>query len=218
MPAAKKDAASPAPTLHVNLATALAAFQAEAPPVAKNHTADTGKFRYSYADLADTTDAILPVLTRHGLSFVCIPRQTPNGYELVGTMLHLSGEKLEGALPLHGRTPQEIGSSLTYMRRYLLCAMTGVVADDDDDGQRAQAAESRTQAEPQPEPVRPDQQALLDRLQAYDHLPKAQLLQTYATWKLPPPAQLAPNQVAWVMEQLDVFDQQQAGAQENPPV
>lgn len=123
------------------LAAALAAFQSEMPTVPKGKTADTGKYRYTYADLADVTQAAMPILSRHGLSFLTRPRRTEQGdYELVGTLLHTSGEREEGSLPLVGRSPQELGSALTYMRRYLFGCMTGLVTDDDDDGNLAQPA------------------------------------------------------------------------------
>ena len=44
---------------------------------------------------------------------------------------------IEGGLPLalpdHGQDIQRLGSALTYMRRYLLTMMLGIVADDEDD-------------------------------------------------------------------------------------
>jgi hypothetical protein len=150
-------AKTPTPPAHPNLATALAAFQSEIPAVTKGNTANIpgkdGKqgYSYKYADLVDVTDAALPVLTKNGLAFVSVPKRTENGsYELVGTLLHEAGETMEGALPLVGRSAQEIGSALTYMRRYLLCSMTGIVADEDDDGARAQAAQERTRQAPNP--------------------------------------------------------------------
>ena len=135
------------------LAAALAAFQAEAPRVAKDKTAKVptkagGQYSYSYADLADVAAAAYPLLAKHGLSFCCLPRFGERGYELAGLLLHSGGERLEGVLPLHGSTPQELGSSLTYMRRYLLGAMTGIVTDTDDDGVLAQQARHREERRP----------------------------------------------------------------------
>jgi ERF superfamily len=122
------------------IAEALAAFQQEMPVVAKGKTAKVGSYSYTYADLADVTEAAMPVLTKHGLSFSCGPHSTDNGYELTGVLLHTSGESLHGALPIRGNNPQELGSSLTYMRRYLFGCLTGLVTDDDDDAQLAQQA------------------------------------------------------------------------------
>lgn len=136
---------------HKNIAEALVAFQKEMPVVAKNKTANMGTYRYKYADLVDVSAAMHPLLTKHGLAFTCLPRQAPEGggYELAGTLLHTSGEKLEGSLPLYGRTAQEIGSALTYARRYLAGCLTGICTDDDEDGQAATKAPRTT-----PEPVR----------------------------------------------------------------
>lgn len=137
------------------LAAALAAFQAEMPTVAKSHRASVptktgGSYTYTYADLADVSAAVTPLLAKHGLAFTCCPRAADRGYELVGRLLHASGESVEGSLPLTGGTPQELGSSLTYMRRYLLGALTGVVTDDDDDGRQAQVAAKRQQRPTEP--------------------------------------------------------------------
>lgn len=128
-----------------NLAAALAAFQAEMPVVPKGKTAKVptkagGSYSYTYAGLADVTEAAMPLLARHGLSFSCLPRMGERGFELVGRLLHSSGESIEGSLPISGNTPQEMGSSLTYMRRYLLGCITGLVTDDDDDGALASRA------------------------------------------------------------------------------
>lgn len=128
------------------LAKALAAFQAEMPTVPKSHTAtvksDKGSYSYTYAGLADVSEAAMPLLAKHGLSFSTLP----SGQALVGMLLHESGESLTASLPINGATPQQIGSSLTYMRRYLLGCMTGVVTDDDDDGQLAEQAKPRKRA------------------------------------------------------------------------
>ena len=93
-----------------NLAAALAAFQAEAPTVSKGKTAKVptkagGSYSYTYANLADVVEAAYPLLSKHGLSFSCVPRTTERGYELAGILLHSSGESLEGSLPLSGNTP-----------------------------------------------------------------------------------------------------------------
>lgn len=152
------------------LAKALAAFQAEMPAVRKTNTANVptkagGKYTYTYADLADITQAAMPILTKHGLSFTTAPRNTDTGYELAATLLHTSGETLDGgALPLRGGTPQEMGSSLTYMRRYLFGCVTGLVTDEDDDGQIAQTAPPAKRPLPKPS-GKPDWQALFHEAQ-----------------------------------------------------
>ena len=138
-----------------NIAAALAAFQAEMPVVRKGNTARVpikagGSYSYTYADLGDVSAAATPLLTKHGLAFSCCPRHSDRGYELVGLLLHSSGEWIDGALPLNGATPQDLGSSLTYMRRYLMGCMTGLVTDDDDDGHAATVAAKRPARQERP--------------------------------------------------------------------
>ena len=127
-------------TEHRGIAAALSAFQGAVTAVAKGNTADTGTYKYRYADLAAITQVAYPLLAAHGLSFTCLPRSAERGYEMVGKLLHSSGEELEACLPLFGTNAQQLGSSITYARRYLLGAMTGIVTDEDDDGQQAQQA------------------------------------------------------------------------------
>ncbi len=143
------------------LYAALVAVQSEMPIVHKGETADTGKFRYSYADLASISAAITPILTKHGIAYVCHPARCDDGsYELQASIIHTSGERIVGALPLFGRTPQEIGSSITYGRRYLLGCLVGVITDNDDAATVGAYRASATRpprmqpAEPQP-PAQP---------------------------------------------------------------
>lgn len=127
------------------LVSALAKVQAKLPNVGKGKTATVptkagGQYSYKYADLADIAEAIHPLLSEHSLAFVASPRLSHGRYLLVGSLEHPSGEKRVGVfpLPLHENvTPQQIGSAITYGRRYLLCSLTGVVADEDDDGAEA---------------------------------------------------------------------------------
>jgi hypothetical protein len=106
-----------------------------------------GEYTYTYADLADVTEAALPMLTAHQIAWVCWPRQVANGtgYELVGELLHVNGEFRQGALPLHGNEPQVIGGAMTYFRRYLLGSMLGIVTDDDPDARATRGGAPATQ-------------------------------------------------------------------------
>lgn len=118
---------------HGNLAEALAAFQAEMPTVGKNSRNNFG----SYADLADVAKEGHPVLARHGLSFSSKPTLNADGvFVLAYVLRHTSGQEDSGEFPLPAAsTMQAIGGSVTYARRYALCAVTGLVADEDTDAQ-----------------------------------------------------------------------------------
>ncbi len=54
-------------------------------------------------------------------------------------LLHKSGQWICGEQPLQiaGQGNQEIGSAVTYAKRYGLCAMLGLAADEDDDSNAA---------------------------------------------------------------------------------
>ena len=134
------------------LASALAAFQASLPAVQKGATGQVpGKRAYKYADLSDLSAVVLPLLAAQGLSWMTLPTYDDAGrFVLQYELLHTSGEKRVGAYPLPAGTAWEIGSAISYGRRYCLSAVTGVAADEDDDGQVAEQAQRRPQ---QPAPA-----------------------------------------------------------------
>ena len=133
------------------LAAALAELQSKLPRIGKDKKAKvrtkTGAdYTYDYANLATVSREILPLLGESGLSFTARPTLREDGkFVLAYSLLHVSGEREDGVYPLpSGGTPQEIGSAITYARRYCLCAVTGAAPDDDDDD--AQAAETGARA------------------------------------------------------------------------
>jgi hypothetical protein len=101
-----------------------------------------GSYSYRYADLADILNAVIPVLSKNGLSLNQMTHMGDGGVLMLDTMLmHSSGEWIGGSYPLrsHDR-PQEMGSEITYARRYNAAAILGIQADEDDDGAVAQKA------------------------------------------------------------------------------
>lgn len=91
-------------------------------------------FRNRYADLTAVLDAVTPAFTANGLAIV----QMVEGDTLVTTLSHSSGEFIESAakIPAHSNA-QQLGSALTYLRRYTVQALAAIAADDDDDGNAA---------------------------------------------------------------------------------
>lgn len=129
-----------------SLAQAVAMLQTRLPEIKKSQTADVptksgGSYSYSYADLAQVTRELMPILGELGLSFMAKPTLGGDGkFVLAYKLLHVSGEKEEGEYPLSSSgTPQAMGAAITYARRYCLCAITGIAPEDDDDGAAAQA-------------------------------------------------------------------------------
>lgn len=131
-----------------NLALALTAFQASIPSVRKGNTAKVegarGSYSYDYADLADVTEVALPALAAVGLAWVTRPDTTEEGtIQLHYSLVHAAtGEKIEGSVDVgkRGDRWQDIGSALTYARRYMLVCVTGIApGGDDNDGADARA-------------------------------------------------------------------------------
>jgi hypothetical protein len=136
------------------LATALAELQTQLPHVGKDKTAkvvtkEKGTYSYTYADLAIISRDLLPLMGKLGLAFTCRPSVTEAGMFVLDYMLmHTGGETIAGAYPLPDptrTTPQQVGSAITYARRYCLCAVTGLAPDDDDDDAAAAAKASPPQ-------------------------------------------------------------------------
>jgi hypothetical protein len=138
-----------------NLNKALSQLQGKLPKVAKGKDVKVegkeGKkgYSYSYAELADVAAAVGPLLAEFGLAFHCAPTRDPADKRMMileWSLLHESGEERSGEWPLGpaNQPPQTLGSAITYGRRYTLGAATGVVTEDDDDGQRAQDRHERS--------------------------------------------------------------------------
>lgn len=137
------------------IAKALVEFQSELPDIALD--AENPHFKSRFASLPAMTKIVLPLLSKVGLAYSSTPRVTENGFVLEAHLLHISGETLTASFPITETNPQKVGSAISYYRRYGLAALTGVVADTDDDGNAAStpsAAERQIQkAQSRPAPT-----------------------------------------------------------------
>lgn len=130
------------------LGAALAKVQTQLPTIGKGSTANIGQYKFKYADLADISAAVLPLLGQNGLSWMTMPTLDEQGHFVLRyELLHSSGESRVGFYPLPAATSkaQDLGSAITYARRYSLSSMVGVTPDEDDDGQSAPSAPARQQ-------------------------------------------------------------------------
>ena len=134
---------------HPSLAAALVAASGEMTDPHKS--AENPHFRSKYADLGAVLAVVRPVFARHGLAL-------RSGTEVLDSLatvvfveiLHESGQKDRSTVlvpPKVAENPQQLGSFVSYMRRYLTQAAANITGDDDD-GNAAQAAVAmaRTQA------------------------------------------------------------------------
>lgn len=91
-------------------------------------------FKSKYADLASVMDAIREPLSKNGLAYIQTTKSIGENLTLVTRLVHSSGEWIKGEFTLapQKKDAQGYGSIISYMRRYALSAMVGVVQDDDD--------------------------------------------------------------------------------------
>lgn len=141
----------------VLIAHALSRAQGTFKKISKNRVAKVrmkagGEYTYNYADLSDVIESIRESLHANELAFT--QDVSSDGRRLVTQLWHKSGQFLIGSVPLigGGHTPQELGSALTYARRYGLCTLLGLVAEEDDDGQVAQNASNGAASQSQKRP------------------------------------------------------------------
>ena len=121
---------------------ALLEFQGQVEPPVKNQEADTGKFKYEYADLPSLLAHCKCALIKNGLVFTSVG--------LTSRILHLSGQWIEGDFPceIHGLSAQQVGSVETYGRRYSFQGLLGICAEEDDDAAKAQPKVPAAPAKP----------------------------------------------------------------------
>jgi hypothetical protein len=103
-------------------------------------------FKSKYADLPAIFKEYQRVFLKHGL----VVTQIPEGAGLRTTLAHESGEWISGVagLLLVKNDPQGQGSAITYMRRYAMASICGIVSSEDDDDGNAGSHKEEPKAEP----------------------------------------------------------------------
>lgn len=124
---------------HATLALAFHAAQQEMPGIQKD--AINPHLKNKYASLASIIPTVLETAGRHGLAILQMPAQVDGGPGVRTTLIHATtGESysdLCGA-PTGGKdTGHAYGSGFTYLRRYAITAVFGLVTEEDDDGNGA---------------------------------------------------------------------------------
>lgn len=139
---------------------ALAKAQAEFVEMERDAEVSFDRRMFKYATLAEVLSSVRPALNKYGLAIL-----QPFDGDRVTTMLVLGAARLEVDAPLtNWKTVQDLGSALTYVKRYQLKSLLGVNDGEDDDGNAAsgtgKAPEPRTK--PTPPTVQPTVKADID--------------------------------------------------------
>jgi hypothetical protein len=102
-------------------------------------------FKSKYADLDTILEAVESSLLENDLIIIQTVDTDEKGEYLKTTLYHSSGESLVSPRYNLGsyNDPQKQGGAITYARRYQLCALLSIVAEDDNDGNNLTANTTR---------------------------------------------------------------------------
>jgi len=115
--------------------SSLAAMQADIPSVAERGTGHNIK----YATLEDIVDVVRPIMNQYGFAVSFSVEQSDKTITIIGELVHKCGHSKQTKMILPHETSgsknavQAIGSSVSYGKRYVLCAMLNIATRGEDD-------------------------------------------------------------------------------------
>jgi hypothetical protein len=124
-----------------NIYKAIADFQQEVPVILK----ETSGYGYQYADFPAILATINPLMKKHGLGFTqtvdFASNETRDVPVIITAVFHVeTGERIESrtiipqGVQLKGMNDfQVLGSAISYLKRYALSSILGLVTDKDTD-------------------------------------------------------------------------------------
>lgn len=122
---------------------AMSVFQSALPIIEKkglvNYTSTKGTTNYNYARLEDIAQAIRPALKLSGLSYRFTQEQNAGQIKVTCIVTHIDGHSEESSLHSNpdlsgGKDPlKAMASAISYLRRYTLTGLLGIVVGGEDD-------------------------------------------------------------------------------------
>ena len=145
------------------LAVALAAAQSNMKAPKKDREVEVAtragsKYKFRYATFDAIVESVRGPLTTAGIAFLQSAELDESNVTVETMLLHKSGQWISSTIGAHldpGAGPQGLGSLISYLKRYALSAILGVVADEDDDGNAASGNEATVQGRKAPKPPAP---------------------------------------------------------------
>lgn len=123
---------------------AMAEFKKNPPEILKDKTVRYKEVKYSHSSLHNVTTCINKALSEHGLAASWVTGQDNGSVKVTCKITHIMGHGEETCLSAppdatgSKNAIQAIGSTVTYLQRYTLLALTGLATyDQDDDGKGA---------------------------------------------------------------------------------
>lgn len=111
---------------------------------------DKKGYGYNYTDLDTVITTIKPIFEKNKLGFIQSLTTLENGKNGITTRIFsVEGEWIEDTIALPDvamaktNAAQNLGASITYMRRYALCSMLGISSDEDVDATTTTETQSK---------------------------------------------------------------------------
>lgn len=127
--------------------------------ILENATKDKKGHNGTYATLSSCLDALKKPFSENGLAISQLINVIDGDFTLITLLIHESGQWLKSIFPIKGEAKtgmngmQALGSSISYGRRYSLCGISGLGAEDDDGaGSKADYSRKKTTEETPPPP------------------------------------------------------------------
>lgn len=115
---------------------AMAEMQCEIPTIAERAK---GHGTIKYATLEDISDIVKPIMKVHGFAISFKVEHANNGLSVTGILMHRAGHREETTMLLPIDTSgsknavQAVGSSTSYGKRYVMCALLNITTRGEDD-------------------------------------------------------------------------------------
>lgn len=136
-----------------------------------------GEYTFHYTTLDRIIDMIRPGMSANGLAFTQSVGLDTDWVIVTTRIVHASGQWIEDELPVRpdGFGPQQVGSAITYGKRYSLTALLGIASDEDDDGNLGSGHTSEEiKNNPPPKRTKAQQVAAQHGMKTADQLPPIQ--------------------------------------------
>lgn len=109
--------------------------KAQASIKAAPKSSENPHFQSKYADLSEVINSIRGPLADNGLSYIQEAIKCEGGVGVTTQINHSSGQWIRlgpTPIPVSKMNAHQVGSAVTYAKRYSLCAALGVATEDDD--------------------------------------------------------------------------------------
>ncbi|HDY89432.1 MAG TPA: hypothetical protein ENH82_15115 [bacterium] len=143
-----------------NIIKALAEFQKLCPPIKKDSKADVktkagGSYSYKYGSLPHILEIIKPLLEKTGLTYTQLLSIESGQRCIITNLYHIETcELLQSVVDIPEvefagmNIYQSMGSGITYLRRYALMAILGIVAEEDDNDAQGEQVKKKAGEKP----------------------------------------------------------------------